>query len=182
MPHRHLQRSESSPRNAEHPHVSVRPRLMRQPRNYLLSIHLLLLRIFALRRRALTRTESANIHAHTHTPAPRKISMLGIISRRGSIILAVRQIFQQGGELLSRLGSVGHVERSCQPHAVFHRNPSLLHAHSVSRRRRRLAGETGRRYKEKRDEQAETKNTKYPTARRSDQRNLLNAFVKGLLP
>src|ERR1700728_694574 len=161
MPHRHLQRSESSPRNAEHPHVSVRPRLMRQPRNYLLSIHLLLLRIFALRRRALTRTESANIHAHTHIPAPRKISMLGIISR---------------------LGSVGHVERSCQPHAVFHRNPSLLHAHSVSRRRRRLAGETGRRYKEKRDEQAETKNTKYPTARRSDQRNLLNAFVKGLLP
>src|SRR5271155_3874154 len=103
MPHRHLQCGETSPRDTEHSYVSVRPWLMSQPRDYLLSIQLLLFGIFALRRGTLACAKTSNINAHAHVAAMRKIGVLRIISGRCSVVLPIRQIFQQDRELLSRL-------------------------------------------------------------------------------
>src|SRR5579862_358394 len=136
MAHGHLQRCKTSPGNPKHPHIAVRPRLVRQPGNHLLSIHLLLLGIFAFGWYSFTGAESANINAHANISPPREISMLRIILRRRSIIFSVRQIFEQGGELLASLRSIRHVKSSCQPHAILHRNPGLLHAHAIVGRRR----------------------------------------------
>lgn len=38
-------------------------------------------------------------------------------------------------QLLSRLRTVRHVESRSQPYAILHRNPRLLHAHAINRRR-----------------------------------------------
>ena len=118
---------------------------MRQPGDHLLAVDLLLLGIFALGWNAFACAESANIDAHAHVSTPREIRVLGIVARGRAVIFAIRQIFEQGGELLAGLRAVGHVESCRQANAILHRNPRLLHAHSVGRRRRRFAGEAGRR-------------------------------------
>src|ERR1700694_1042890 len=120
MPHRHLQRRETSPGDAEHAHVAIRPRLMRQPCNDLLAINVLLLGIFSLRWSAFAGAETADVHAYTHVSPPREISMLRIVSRSGAIVFSVRQVLQQGREFLSRLGAVRRVERSAR------RTPSFI--------------------------------------------------------
>src|SRR3984957_16451622 len=93
MPHRHLHRGESSPRDAEHPNLAIAPWLARQPCDHLFSIDLLLLGVFAFGRGAFTRTEAANVDAHADVAAPREISMLWIIPCRRAIVFAVWQIF-----------------------------------------------------------------------------------------
>src|ERR1700691_203298 len=177
VPHGHLQGCETSPRDAEHAHISVRPLLVCPPRDHLLSIHLLLLGIFPLRRRAFTRAKPANVHPHAHIPTPRKISMLRVIASRRAIIFAIRQIFQQGWELLSVLCPVRHVKRCRQPNPIFHWNPRLLHANAVAGWGRRLAGESARRGREKESKRSEKENPNDPATRRSDQANLLKSFV-----
>src|SRR5712675_1966578 len=112
---------------------------MSQPRDDLLPIGLLLFRILAFWRKPFTRAKSPDIDARGYVSAPRKIRMNGIVSRRRSVILAVRQIFQQGRELLRRLRSIRHVERRRQAYSVLHWNPGLLHANPILRRRRQFA-------------------------------------------
>src|SRR5580692_3097679 len=140
MPHRHLQRCESAPGNAKHAHASVRPTLVRQPIDDLLAVDLLLLGIFALRRHAFTAAETANVNAHADVSAPREIRMPGIIAGRRPIIFAIRQVFEQGGELLSRLRAVGHVEGGGKANTIFYWNPGLHQAHAVSWGRWGFAG------------------------------------------
>src|SRR5208283_936179 len=106
---RHLQSREAAPGNSEHANVPVRPRLVRQPSDDLFTVYLFLLRILALRRNPFTGAESANIDPHAQVAAPRKICVLGIISRGRPIIFAVGKIFEQSRELLSRLRAVWHI-------------------------------------------------------------------------
>src|SRR5579871_136422 len=131
LTHGHLQCSKSAPRDSEHPDISVRPWLMCQPRNDLLSICLLLFGVLTLRRNALARAEPANVHPHAHVPAPREISMFRIISRRRPIIFPIGEIFEQGGELLAIFRPVRHVKSSGEAYTIFHRNPCIHHVDAV---------------------------------------------------
>src|ERR1700679_564932 len=116
MAHCHLQSGEPSPGNSEHAYVSVRPRLMREPCNYLLSIFLLLLGVLTLWRYTFTCSETANVDAYAHVATMRKIRMLAVIFRCRAVVFAIWQILQSGRELLIRLRSIWHVERRCQPY------------------------------------------------------------------
>src|SRR5450755_3937457 len=144
MPHRHLHRGEPAPGNSEHADVTVRPGLACEPRDHLLPVDLFLFGIFALWRRAFACAESSNIDTHAHIAAPREVRVLGIVSGGRPIILAIWQIFEQGGKLVTRLRAVRHVESRGQAHAILQRNPRLLHSDSVRRRRRRFGGERER--------------------------------------
>src|SRR5215468_3632604 len=106
---------------------------MREPRDDLFAIALLLLGILSLRRNAFTGTKPTNIHTNAGISTPREVRMFGIVSRRGSVVLPIRQVLEQGRELLAGLRSLRHVERSCKTHPVFHGNPCLLHADSIDR-------------------------------------------------
>src|SRR5580692_4409621 len=47
-------------------------------------------------------------------------------------------IFENGRKLLLWLGSLGHIQSDGEADTIFHRDPLVLHVHSVGRRRRRI--------------------------------------------
>ena len=51
---------------------------------------------------------------------------------------------EQGRELLARFCAVRHIECRRKAHAIFHRNPRLLHADSIDRCRWSFGREAGR--------------------------------------
>src|SRR5271156_1524755 len=102
MQSRELDGIESAPGNARHPDVTVRPRLLREPRYYFYPVLLLLIGLFTVGRHAFARAGAANIYTRGDVAASHKIRMQIPIARERPIILAVRQVFENRGKFLAR--------------------------------------------------------------------------------
>ena len=138
MAHGHLNRVESSPGNAEHAHVVARPGLRGKPGDDLLAIELFAFGIFAVRGNALAGAEAADVHPYADISSSGEIGVDGIVPRSGGVVLAVGEIFEQGGKFFAGLRSVGHEKSGRQAHTVWHGNPLLNHADAIARRHRSL--------------------------------------------
>src|SRR5580692_1293236 len=143
MKHSHLQRIESAPGNAHHPHVAVRPWLPGEPGNYLQTVSLLLFGIFAVGRNSLAGAETANIDTSADVAAASEVSVDSVVASGHGVIFSVGLVFEDGREFLIWLHTVRHVQSDGKAQAVFHGDPSVFHADSVDGGRWRNGGEAG---------------------------------------
>ena len=103
--HRHVDRVEPSPRDAEHPHVAVGERLGGQPRDDLLAVPLLDLAVLVGNERPLAVAGSPDVHARHDVPVADEIVVQADASA-ARLRLAVRQILEQHRERpRSRVGA-----------------------------------------------------------------------------
>src|ERR1700732_1858886 len=104
MPPRDLNRVEATPGNSHHADVTVGPRLLGKPIDYLKAILLFLVGVFAVGRISFTRARAANVHTRGNVATFYEIRMELPITRQGPIVFAVRQIFQDRWEFFAVLG------------------------------------------------------------------------------
>ena len=145
---RHLDRIETTPGDAEHAHVAVRPALPRQPVDHDFAVLMLDVGVLVGNQATLAVAGATDVDGCDDVAALHEIRVERVIAA-ARLDAAVGQVFQQHGKSLTRLAACRHVEIGGEPHAVRHSYPRFLHANAVAghtgcrgcRKRRTAAGE-----------------------------------------
>ena len=145
--HRHVDRVEPAPRDAEHADVAVRERLLRQPVDHDLAVLLLDVAVLVGDDAPGAVAGAADVHPRHHVAALHEVGVHRPVAA-ARLGLAVRQVFEDDGKALASGGAVRHVEVGSERHAAGQRNRGVIEAHAVFRGRcgeRRGSGRRGRR-------------------------------------
>src|SRR6202012_5545345 len=89
--HGHLNGVESAPGDAEHSDVTVRPRLLGQPRDYAVATFLFLLRDLARLYGALTVTKTPDVYSHPDITVAREVGVMAVVLHQLIVVFSVGQ-------------------------------------------------------------------------------------------
>src|ERR1700722_15720105 len=107
---------------------------MREPSDNLFRILLFLRRIFPVGGRSFALAEAANVDASADKPSLGKVGMSAEVTNRLVVVLAVGQVFKEGGVSFTRRKRSRQIQSNSQTNAIAHRNPGILDAYAVRRR------------------------------------------------
>src|ERR1700689_2544486 len=114
---------------------------MREPCDNLFRILLFLRRIFPVGGRSFAHAEAANVDASTDKPSLGEVGMGAEVANRLVVILAIRQVFEEGGVSFTRRKRSRQIQSNSQTNAIAHRDPGILDSYAVRRRGRRQCRE-----------------------------------------